>query len=150
MNIDDIANSLPNGFHDSEILNINLNFDCQKATILMNINLCDPDVEVEVPFRGGCLHLSGLLLFVLEPPGPFLKLPGQSFAHDYIPSSDKLWITADSSDFSSLETYPELPEHLPEKAFKHWFFNSNNNNFIYLAAMDASFEWTNSNEDKLS
>jgi hypothetical protein len=143
MNIDDVKGSLPNAFHDSEILNINLDFDRQTATFLMDIDLCDPEEEVEVTSRKGLLHLSGLLFFVLEPPGPVFERPTKSFTSDYLPSSDKLWISADSSDFSLLKTCPTLPEPLPKNAFKHWFFDSNNNNFIYLAAMNASFVWEN-------
>lgn len=84
--------------------------------------------------KRGELKLTGLLYCVTEP-------PSGEFTGEYIQTEDRLWITSDSSDFSVLNNCPKLPEPLPKNSFKRWFFISSHNCFIYVAAMDAHFEW---------
>jgi hypothetical protein len=137
MTIEEVGDTLPNGFHDSDILGINLDYVRGEATFLIDVDLTSPDEEVEVPSRYGELKLTGLLYCVIEP-------PGYSLAKEYVFSEDKLWITSSSSDFSELKEYPKLPEPIPDGGFRHWFFISNHNCFIYVAAMGAGFRWKDS------
>ena len=37
--------------------------------------------------------------------------------------------------------FPDLIKTLPKSAIAHYFFNSDWNAFIYVAAMSAEFEW---------
>ena len=139
MTIDEIRSSFPNGFHDSYLLNINLDYANEMATLLFQIVLSSAADSVKVIFRSGHLKLSGLLYFAIEP-------PSGSFTKEYVPGDDRMWITSDTSDFSSLtfsdvHPRPRLPEPLPDQSFQHFFYSSSHNSCIYLAAMDASFEW---------
>lgn len=134
MTIDEIGDTLPNGFHDADILSIHLDYVKEESSFLIDIDLSEPDVRVEVSSRQALLKLTGLLYCVIEP-------PHCSFTKEYIPGEDKLWITSDSSDFSGLKDCPKLPAPLPANSFRHWFFISSHNCFIYVAAMDASFQW---------
>jgi hypothetical protein len=136
MTIDEITNTLPNGFHDSEILSINIDYQRAEATFLIDVDLCSPDEEVEVAVRQGEMKIEGLLYIGIEPPAP------RAFSKEYVFDPHKLWISADSSNFSVLKQHPELPEPLPDGGFRHWFFDSNNNSFIYVAGMTASFRWS--------
>jgi hypothetical protein len=137
MTIEEVGNLLPNGFHDSDILGISIDYVRGEVTFLINVDLTSPDEKVEVPSRHGELKLTGLLYCVIEP-------PHHSFEKEYIFEEDELWITSDSSDFSVLKECPTLPEPIPDGGFRHWFFISSHNCFIYVAAMDASFLWKNS------
>ena len=87
---------------------------------------------MEAPGRHGELKLTGLLYCVIEP-------PNYSLAKEYVFAEDKIWISANSSDFGRLEGRPKLPEPIPDGGFGHWFYDSNHNSFIYVAAMDATF-----------
>src|ERR1043166_6037616 len=134
MTIDEIRKTLPNGFHDSFILGINIDYVKTTATFLIAVDLSSPDEEVEITSRNGTLTLTDLLYCVIEP-------PAYGFTNEFVPEEDKLWLTADSSDFSSLKDCPKLPDPLPYNSFRHWFFISSHNCFIYVAAMHASFDW---------
>ncbi|HEV2801314.1 MAG TPA: hypothetical protein VGW12_12495 [Pyrinomonadaceae bacterium] len=134
MTIDEISDTLPNGFHDSDILRINIDYVRGEATFLIDVDLTSPEVKVEVPSRHGELKLTNLLYCVIEP-------PGYSFTKEYVFAEDRIWIAADSSDFSELKEKPKLPEPIPDGGFRHWFYDSNHNSFIYVAAMNAGFEW---------
>lgn len=134
MTIDEIKKSLPNGFHDSEILQINLDYVDEKAEFLMDVDLSSSDSETEVASQSGYLRLSGLLYCVIDP-------PTGAFPREFVPGDSRMWLTADSSDFSELSNIPNLPDPLPDNSFRHFFFVSSHNCFIYVAAMNASFEW---------
>ena len=107
-----------------------------EVTFLIDVDLTSPDEKID-PSRRGELKLTGLLYCVIEP-------PRHSFEKEYIFEADELWITSDSSDFSVLKECPKLPDPIPEGGFRHWFFISSHNCFIYVAAMDASFGWKDS------
>jgi hypothetical protein len=134
MTIDEIRRSLPNGFHDSDICSINIDYVKEEATFLIDVDLTSPDGPVDISHLEGLLKLTGLLYCVIEP-------PAVGFSKGYVSDPDKLWIASDSSDFSLLYSSPKLPEPLSDGAFRHWFFISSQNSFIYVAAVDASFEW---------
>jgi hypothetical protein len=137
MTIEEIGDSLPNGFHDADIYSINIEYGKEEATFLIDVDLSSFEGPVDIPHREGLLKLTGLLYCVIEP-------PTGSFSKEYVSSPDKLSIASDSSDFSLLHSSPKLPEPLPDGSFRHWFFITSHNSFIYVAAMDASFEWKES------
>jgi hypothetical protein len=132
--IDEINDGLPNGFHDSHVLRIGIDYAAGEVTFLIDVDLTLPRVKVDVPTRRGELKLTGMLYCVIEP-------PRCSLSKEYLFSEDNLWLAADSSDFGELEEFPKLPEPIPDGGFKHWFYDNNHNSFIYVAAMNASFQW---------
>lgn len=134
MTIEESGNSLPNGFHNSEIRSIYLDYEKAEATFLMEIDRSSPNREKREFPRQGRLKLKKLLYFVIDP-------PAVSFVTDNGLRKGKLWVTSDSSDFNLFKKCPQLPTPFPDGSFQHWFFLSNQNCFIYIAAMDASFQW---------
>lgn len=131
MNIEDISNTLPNGFHDAYLQRLSLDYAKHEAVFTLKIWDGDPDADNPAQcdaYRSGRLILNGLLFCVIEPPDTGLD-----------ESDSALWITADSSDFDELKTNPKLPEI--QDGFRHWFFISTLNCFMYVAAKNASFEW---------
>ena len=136
MTIDDIKRTLPNGFHDSDILSININYQRAEASFFIDVDLSSPSEKVELLNRHGELKIEGLLYIGIDPPAP------HGFSKEYVFDPDKLWIANDSSDFNELKNIPKLPEPLPNGGFRHWFFISSHNCFIYIAGMTASFRWS--------
>ena len=132
MTIEEISDALLNGFHDSHILRIGIDYVRGEVIFLIDVDLSSLDEEV--PRRHGELKLTGLLYCVIEP-------PSYSLSKEYVFAEDRIWLSADSSDFSELNEYPKLPEPIPDGGFKHWFYDNNHNSFIYVAAMNAGFEW---------
>lgn len=134
MTIDEISDTLPNGLHDSYVLRISIDYVAGEVTFLIEVDLTSPDKQVDVAERRGELKLTGMLYCVIEP-------PSYSLAKEYAFAEDKLWLAADSSDFSELKECPKLPEPIPDGGFRHWFYDNNHNSFIYVAAMNAGFRW---------
>ena len=124
MTIEDIAQSLPNGFHDSTILSVRLNYEQRTAEIDMEIWVSDSvDTDPE-QYRRSTLLIFDLIYFVIEPPGP----PNAS--HDAPTLVD--------GGSTELEQFANtLPKPLPEGAFTYWFFVSNWNAFIHVAGLRA-------------
>lgn len=129
MTIADIEKSLPNGFHDSNLKRIDIDYATRQGDLEFEVNTGSLDTNRE-NYRLGKLSISGLLFCIIETPDsryPFQKAEG-------------LWI-ADSGIVETAKFPNKLPESLPEGAFAHYFFVNDWNAFIYIAAMDASFGW---------
>lgn len=132
MTIDEIEMKLPNGFHDASLKKIHIDYIKREANLEIDVHIGTPEDKKET-YRTVSLKLDGLQFYVIEPPDPQYFLQGTK-GH---------WI-ADSAPLESLESEKlpkKLIECLPKGAFIHYFFISDWNAFIYLAAMDASFEW---------
>jgi hypothetical protein len=134
MTIDEISDALPNGFHDSYVFGIGIDYAAGEVTFSIEVDLSSPREKADAPSRRGELKLTGLLYCVIEP-------PGYSLSRTYPFTADKLWLAADSSDFGELKECPALPAPLPDGGFRHWFYDNNHNSFIYVAAMNAGFRW---------
>ena len=135
MNIEEISQTLPNGFHDAYLQSLWINYAKHEAVFALELwvgDLNSEDLAKREAYKHGRLKLEGFLYCVIEPPD--ISPDGKSRLKE-----GPLWITADSSDFGELKSYPLLPE--PENGFRHWFFINNHNCFIYIAAAHASFEW---------
>jgi hypothetical protein len=135
MTIDELKKSMDIHFHDAEICSVCIDYVHEEASFLINVDLSDPEREVAPSSRLGYLKLTGLLYCVIDSPG------ARDWSGEYIPSDSRLWITGDSSDYSVLKNPPPLPYPLAENSFRHFFYNSNDYNFIYVAAMDAHWNW---------
>lgn len=130
MTIDEISRTLPNGFHDSYLIGVHIDFERASASMDFAVDVSDVESESEIVSRRGRLALSGLVYFVVAP-------PDQPLAYD----QQMQWISADSSDFTELKHSPRLPK-IPDGSFAHWFYSSTDNNFLYIAAANAEFDWT--------
>jgi len=127
MTIEEIDLSLPNGFHDSKILGVRLDYVRQTAEIDLEIHVSGVDDEDTEKYQRATLSISGLIYFVIEPPGP----PNTAHAQ---PSR----VDGGSSELKRT-AYP-LPKPLPDGAFTYWFFVSNWNSFIHIAALTADIK----------
>ncbi len=133
MTIEDIENNLPNGFHDANLIGVNIDYVKREVTLDIEVDISSPESRSEgnmENYRRGILTLLGLLFCVIEPPD-----------FQYADLDNKgLWITG-SNPVRPAEIPTKFPTKLSEDAFVHFFYISNWNASIYLAAMDARFEW---------
>jgi hypothetical protein len=124
MTIEEIDLSLPNGFHDSKITGVRLDYVQRTAEIDIEILFSGPDNPHDNDYRPATLFISELLYFVIEPPGP----PNASHAEPSL-------VDGGSSELE--QAAYQLPKALPADAFTYWFFVSNWNAFIHVAALSA-------------
>jgi len=125
MTLEEIEQSLPNGLHDAQIIRIGLDYVNREVSLDMEIAWSNPDSDSEV-WRSATLILTSFLYCIIEAPDP-----------EYPFASRKgLLVDAGSEDPAS-QSGTQLPEKLPEGAFKCWFYVNDWNSFIYLAALNA-------------
>lgn len=132
MTIDEIEKKLPNGLHDASLEKIQIDYVRQEAKFEIGVNIGTPQDKSEKR-RIGILRLDGLQFCVIDPPDP--KYPFQD--------AKGLWLVDSGpiEDLKSENLQKKLIEHLPKGAFIRWFFINDWNAFIYIAALDAHFEW---------
>lgn len=133
MTIEEISHTLPNGFHDSNLVRLEVDYGESRGVLTFDIDLSTIETD-SGKMRRAQLILHDLLYVAIEPP-----CLSQSKTQLHI--ADKQWISADSSNFKELKEPPKLPNPIAEVGFAHWFYSSTDNNFIYVAAKDASFSW---------
>ena len=124
MTIEEIDQSLPNGFHDSSITGVRLNYVQRTAEIDMELWFSGPEDADTEKYRPATLSISELIYFVIEPPGH----PNTSHAKPSL-------VDGGSSELQQAAC--RLPKPLPAGAFAYWFFVNNWNAFIHVAALNA-------------
>lgn len=138
MNIADIENTLPNGLHDAALVAIAINYENSELVLSLKVNVENSDMphtDTGEDQREGRIIVTGLVCCVIEPPDPRYQYK------DCV----GLWITS-SGQLQPDEILGKLPGPLPDGAFAHYFFINDWNAFIYVAAMDARFEWRGGNQ----
>jgi hypothetical protein len=114
MNITEIENSLPYGFHDAEITNIEIDYPAKKALLTLNIPM---DYENNrMPLCKKCvLTVDDIILFVIEPPNHLEDMKNQWLG---------LWIDKACITEKDLERFSKAGVVIPEEYFYFAFFYS--------------------------
>ncbi|MCM3900340.1 MAG: hypothetical protein ND866_01395 [Pyrinomonadaceae bacterium] len=134
MTLEELADTLPDGFHDAQISSVSIDYIKREAKLIIDLSVGDPSSEKEElrdAYREGELKLSGLLYWVIEPPD----------ANYPYRESKQLWVDAGALGSASFKPSVKLPEPLPAGAFASWIFVQDWNSFMFIAAMDASLVW---------
>lgn len=134
MKLEEIEKMLPNGFHDSLLKSITIDYSKHEAIFDLHIwvgDLYAENAESRETYRRCLLKLYQLYFCVIEAPDP--KYP----YHE----SDCLRL--DGGPLNSIEKKPafQLPNTLPKDVATYWFFIEEWNAFIYVAAMSAQLDW---------
>jgi hypothetical protein len=133
MTLDEIADLLPNGFHDSEIRGISVDYVRREATIKWTVDLTDPEEPHKQPAtRDVTVVLRGVKYFFIEAPQanyPF-ECPGSIDVTDSVDSS-----VCDATGKPLVS--PELLSAAPHQRFANSLFVNDWNSFIHIAADEA-------------
>jgi hypothetical protein len=76
MNIEELDRTLPNGFHDSCLCQVTVDYEAQTAALTLDIWIGDLEAPAGAErerLRTARLDLIGLEYFILEPPDPRYK-----------------------------------------------------------------------------
>jgi hypothetical protein len=135
MTLDQIANSLPNGFHDTELSGVSINYVDRTAHLDLVIWTGGPTEET---YRSASLDLEGLEYWTIQPPDP---REAHAIGHH---------LTIDIGRVTDLERTPEvqLPP-LPMGVFAYWLYVREWNAFMYFAARSAAFQWRGIEETRV-
>jgi hypothetical protein len=119
MTIADIEDTLPWGFHETDLLTVRVDFSGQVAVFDLDV----PMDERQMTSRRGQLVVEGLLFCVIDPPQKLVQGPA--------------WIDSGNTPAGAAK----LPA-VPAGAFLHWFFLHDSNSFIHVAGTATRFAWT--------
>lgn len=138
MTLEDISRSMPNGFHDAELVRLEADFSGRKLQLTMNIDVSAPGEHSDEHFRRAEVKLSGVCYWFLESPDHHYKpwLQDQTLAvNGYVTKSEP----------KILERFPaELLNATPATAFLYSFFIDDWNTFLHIAAESAECSWSDS------
>lgn len=127
MDISEIADSLPSGFHDAELLGLNVDYLRRTASLAMNISIGDPDAPTEVErerTRSALVELSEVAYLAIE-------LPDANYPFERAPFLRTDLVFPDDSELAaSLEGVSSFRVFVNE-----W------NSFIRVAARRVSLRW---------
>jgi hypothetical protein len=138
MTLEELANKLPNGLHDSALKSFSIDYEHRTLRLEVSIVVGDSDGprEQRDDIRDAQIEISGVIFFVVEPPDPG---PHRDFQ-----SPGELWI--DSYETRSIPEFTEtidkkLLDAVPADAFVQSFFVHEWNSYVHVAARDCSMKW---------
>ena len=135
MDLQELEDSLPNGFHDSKLEGFTVDYVSRTAVLKMRLLVGTPDGATEEEredYKPAELHLSDVVYFVIDAPDPNYKYA----------ESKGLWVNAGRAGEGKGPAPRVSYELLPKRAFAYWFFVHDWNSFIHVAALGASLQWT--------
>lgn len=127
MTIEELENKFPNGFHDSQLVGMTIDFPSGSARIELDLDCDDPDPDVYTRIK---LRLTGLSLFIVDPPD--IRVP--------LSYEDSIWTSGYPTSADMLQDLPNYREHVPAGSFFYSFFLHHWNCFVHFAATDAELE----------
>ena len=130
MNIEELDRTLPNGFHDSCLRGITVDYEAQTAMLTLDIWIGAVEAPAGVErerLKPARLDLIGLEYFILEPPDPRYK---------YRDAGSVTLDLCDSDPAIATSRPPTLG------GFSGRFFVNEWNAFIHFAAKDVRLTWT--------
>ena len=129
MTLEELADTLPNGFHDAEVQTLALDFPRRLALFEMRVWVGSMDSAAggeRERYRSARITLAGLAYCAIDPPDPRYPYP------------DGQPVNVDLS--AEVANYPLVTNSAPD-TFASRFFVSGWNSFIHVAAASASLEW---------
>ena len=131
--LDQLCASLPNGFHDAEMLKTSIDYTKQEARLVLDVWVGDMQSVDREAYRLAEVTLTGLYYWVVEPPHPDYPFHGDSGG-----SGETINIRS-MNDFKSPDDL-KLPS-VPVGIFANYIFVSDWNSYIFVAAKDTSLVW---------
>ena len=135
--LDELGRTLPNGFHDSEIRSLRVDYSKREVALELAVWLGDME-EKDAPkeaYRDAEVSIDGLQFLAIEPPDP-----GYPFKE-----RNRLRV-----DLTGGATKSDIPAvgRLATDCFVARFFVDDWNSFIHVAARSASIEWKGEQYDR--
>ena len=126
MTLSELADTLPNGFHDSQLASVCVSFLEGTATLDLAIDVSSE--EEDGYFEDAEIRLTGLLAIVLDPPFSLEKCQGF------------IWIDACDTNEERYPGFSLIPQDIQPK-FLSIYLGDHCNTFMHLAADSAEIEW---------
>ena len=124
MKIQEIADSLPNGFHDALLHSLEIDYIIKTATFTIDLWIGDINSNTErESYRLGNLKIKELEYLAIDPP-------------------DQNYDQTKPQQIDLCDALPNYPKHKPSDCFRARFYSASTNAFIHFSGTEASFEFT--------
>ncbi len=136
MTFQEAAESLPNGFHDAELLRFEMDYVRRKLQFDLLVWIGDmDDLRRRELYRPTRLTLDDVAFLVIEPPDPAYPWhqPGP--------------IRIDAGEGQPKQSSSSVPS-APKGTSMTWMYLEGLNRFLLFAAGNASIEWTGPEENR--
>jgi hypothetical protein len=124
--LEELEDSLPNGFHDAILLQCTADYEGRRAEFTFRVDISEP--EQPEGRRDARVVLRGLEFFAIDPPPSGSQRLGDM----------DLLVSAGPGQPDTARL-PHLT--IPDGTFAHWFFVSSWNSFIRVVAREAELHW---------
>jgi hypothetical protein len=135
MTLEELEQSLPNGFHDSLVEELSVNYNENSAFLKLNICLTAPGDSAET-FRPAKLCLNELSFIAIDPPSP-----RDLDSKPYRPSPGGLKIDGTVADEKILPSFTQLRREIPDNVQIYSLYVNNWNSYVHIAVQEARLEW---------
>ncbi len=134
MTFQELEASLPNGFHDSKLLGLDIDWIGRSIVITVDLLAGLPDAEDPEAMRVGRICVREACLFFIEPPDPeyHFSIAGGPSGLD----GDGPWRLDQTAELDS------LIQKLPAGTTTYRFYLADWNSYLYLAGSNVEFSWT--------
>ena len=132
MKFEDVQRSLPNGFHDSVIRVINIDFVSVSILLRMDLHASVEGDRDPERYRPGTLKVFGPYFFFLEPPDA---------AYPFIPDGKPVNASGAPVNFGENPKLDALLKRIPEDSTTFVFFLDDWNTYLYIAGASVEFSW---------
>ena len=123
MTFQDLEQSLPNGFHDAELVKVHIDYEGQQAVLELNLDV-NEDKNGPERYRRGRVTFSGVQFVTIDPP-----------------VDAGLEVSTISAGEGEPATAPGRLPDIPKDCFLCWVFVVQSNSFIRLAARAVTHRW---------
>ncbi len=135
MTFEEVAASLPHGFHDAQLRRFEMDYVHRKLTFDLDVWIGGMNARVRELYRPARLTLENVAFLVIEPPHP-----------DY-PWDEPGEIRIDAGVGQPSQSSAKLPD-APVGASVAWMYLEDLNTFLVFAAASASIDWTGPEYDR--
>ena len=131
MTFEEAEETLPNGFHDAQVVRITLDYPAGTLLMTMQILVGTPGQANEEEYGPAELRANGLYFCFIDPPDP---------TYPFKPNGKALGVCGDPEPRES-PAIGDLLYKLPEGVSVYRFYADSWNSFIHVAAFDVQISW---------
>lgn len=132
MTFEDLDRELPNGFHDSKIESVAVDYARRSAMIAMRLLVGTPDSVDQDVYRHATLEVSGLCYYAIDPPDP---------TYPFMRTGSAINVAGYPEDPEKFPALDGLLPVMPKDVTCYRFFVHEWNSFIHIAAKDVQLSW---------
>jgi len=136
MTLEQLADTLPNGFHDAEVEELVWNFRTSSATFTMQLWVAEETDQNPEVYRAARLQVRDIAFMAVDPP----SVDGSEMLQ-LKPRYDDLTIDSNRAEEKWFPILPKIMQRLPAATEVYSFYVNDWNSWIHIASKEAKLTW---------